>query len=75
MRLCNAPPDDADVSPTDFRFRLVDVCYPLAKIEFGVVFRADTFDLEEGGIRTGVTLPPLVAKDAAFCVKTSGTHY
>lgn len=23
------PPDDAHVSPTDFLFRLVDVCYPL----------------------------------------------
>jgi len=74
MRFCNAPPDDAHVSPTDFLFRLVDVCYPLAKIEFGVLLRADTFDLEERGIRTGVTLPPLVPKDAAFCVKTSGSH-
>jgi len=75
MRFCYAPPYDTHVSPTDFCFRLVDVCYPLTEVEFGVLLRGDTFDLKERCIGTGVTLPPLVPKDAALCVETSGAHY
>lgn len=42
----------------------------LAKVEFGVLLRADTFNLKQRGVGTGVALPPLVPKDAALAVET-----
>lgn len=41
-----------------------------AKVEFGVLLRADTFELKERRVWASVTLPPLVSKDAALAVKT-----
>jgi len=74
MRFRYAPPDNAYISSSNFLFRLIHICHPLAKIELSVLLRGDAFDLKERGIRPGVTLPPLVPKNAALCVKTSGGH-
>lgn len=46
------------------------VCTNLAKVEFCVILRRNTFDLEEGGVGSGVTLSALVPQDAALAVKS-----
>jgi len=75
MGFCYAPPNNSHISPADFLFRFVHVGHPLAKVELGVLLRGDTFELKEGGIGMGVTFPPLVPKDAALRVKSSGGHW
>jgi hypothetical protein len=45
----------------------------LAEIELRVLLGADTFDLNEGGVRASVTLSTLVSENTAFAVEASRT--
>jgi len=67
----NTPPDYSNLGPLDLPLRPIHIRYPFTEVELGIFFRGYAFDLEEGGVGTGVALGAFVAKNAAFGVESS----